>query len=112
MRKPIVVLLLCCVALLGAACGGDDEPEVPSEVANAPDQVTGVLLDVDSESLEEITGFTLKDGDATYEILIDENVDYGFNLGHLREHLRTGDPVTVPLVVRDGKLYAAAIDDA
>ena len=111
MRKLIVVL--CCLALIGAACGGDeDEKEPSSDAANAPDHVTGVIVDVKSESLQEVTGFTLKDGDQTYEIFIAEDVDYGFDLGHLREHLRTGDPVTVPLDVREGKLYALSIDDA
>jgi hypothetical protein len=118
MRKLIVVKLvvaLACLALLGAACG-DDEPAAPSNgdtvaAEDAPDQVTGVLLDVQSESLDEVTGFTLKDGDQVYEILIDPNVDYGFDLGHLREHLRAGDPVSVPLDARDGKLYAISIDD-
>lgn len=115
MRKPIVVLLVC-VALLGAACGGDEPQDEPrgGHVAaeDAPDEVTGVLLDVQSEGVGEVTSFTLKEGDETYEIFIADDVDYGFNLGHLSEHLTTGDPVTVPLEVRDGKLYALSIDDA
>lgn len=109
MRK--LLALLCCLVVL-AACGGDDGEDVPSDVANAPSQVTGVILDVQSEGLQEVTGFTLKDGDATYEILIDPNTDYGFDLGHLREHLRTGDPVSVPLDADGDKLYALSIDDA
>ncbi|HEX2296816.1 MAG TPA: hypothetical protein VHN37_16105 [Actinomycetota bacterium] len=116
MRKRIVVLLSC-VALLGAACGGDGdgaEPEAGATVAaeDAPDEVTGVLLDVESESVGEVTSFTLKDGDDVYEIFIAEDVDYGFNLGHLNEHLTTGDPVHVPLEVRGDKLYALSIEDA
>ncbi|HEX2056891.1 MAG TPA: hypothetical protein VHI71_00840 [Actinomycetota bacterium] len=108
MRKPIA-MLLCCLSLFGVACGGDDEPAEP---AGAPDEVTGVLLDVESEGVGEVTSFKLKEDDETYEIFIDENVDYGFNLGHLNEHLTTGDPVRVPLEERDGKLYAQAIEDA
>ena len=115
MRKLIVVLLSC-LALLGTACGGDDaeEPNAAEHVAaeDAPDEVTGVLLDVESEGVGEVTSFTLKEGDDTYEIFIAEDVDYGFNLGHLSEHLTSGDPVRVPLEVRDGKLYALSIDDA
>lgn len=117
MRKLIVVLVLSCLALLGAACGGDEAEEPggggePVAAEDAPDEVTGVLLDVESEGVGEITSFTLKEGDDTYEIFIAEDVDYGFNLGHLNEHLTTGDPVHVPLEVRDGKLYAVSIDDA
>ena len=115
MRKLVIVL--CFLALLGAACGGDDDggesaggETVAAE--DAPDEVTGVLLDVESEGVGEVTSFTLKENDETYEILIADDVDYGFNLGHLSEHLTTGDPVRVPLEVRDGKLYALSIDDA
>jgi hypothetical protein len=115
MRKLIVVL--ACLALLGAACGGD-EPEESSggrdtvAAEDAPDEVTGVLLDVESTGIGEVTSFVLKDGDDTYEIFIADDVDYGFNLGHLSEHLTTGDPVSVPLEVRGDKLYALSIDDA
>jgi hypothetical protein len=109
MRKLVVVL--CCLALFGVACGDDAEPAGSAAVENAPDNVTGALIDVEAEGLGEVTGFTLKDGDETYEILIAEDVDYGFDLEHLREHLRTGDPVAVALDVRDGKLYALSIDD-
>ena len=115
MRKTIAVLLTC-VALLGASCGGDDaeEPAAGGAVAaeDAPDEVTGVLLDVESEGVGEVTSFTLKEGDDTYEIFIAGDVEYGFDLGHLSEHLTAGDPVRVPLEVRDGKLYALSIEDA
>jgi hypothetical protein len=107
MRKPIA--LLCCLLLLGVACGGDDGDAPEAEV---PSEVTGVILDVESEGVGEVTSFELKDGDETYEIFIADDVDYGFNLGHLSEHLTTGDPVRVPLEERDGKLYALSIDDA
>ena len=110
MRK--LLALVCCLALL-ASCGGsgDEAEDVPTGAANAPSQVTGVILDVQSESLQEVTGFTVKDGDQTYEVLIDPDVDYGFDLGHLREHLRTAGPVFVTLELRDGKLYAQSIED-
>lgn len=113
----MVVLALACLALLGAACGGDDGEEEAAgsehvSAADAPDEVTGVLLDVESEGVGEVTSFTLKEGDDTYEIFIADDVDYGFNLGHLSEHLTSGDPVRVPLEVRDDKLYALSIDDA
>lgn len=108
----VLIALLCCLSFLGAACGGDDEPEPPAAEADAPSEVTGVLLDVESEGVDEVVSFTLKDGDDTYEIFIADDVDYGFPLGHLSEHLSTGDPVKVPLEERDGKLYALSIDDA
>jgi hypothetical protein len=110
--RRIVLALACCALLLAAACGGDDEPAAGADASGAPDNLTGVILAVDSEGLQDVTSFTLKDGNSEFEIFIDENVDYGFDLGHLREHLRTGDPVHVPVHEIDGKLYAAAIEDA
>ncbi|MDQ3915542.1 MAG: hypothetical protein M3323_09495 [Actinomycetota bacterium] len=107
----VLIALLSCMSFLGAACdGGDDEPAAQEQ--EVPSEVTGVLLDVDSEGVADVTSFTLKDGDETYEIFIADDVDYGFPLGHLSEHLSTGDPVRVPLEERDGKLYALSIDDA
>lgn len=117
--RRLIALLCCCVALAGAACGGsgDEGGDAPATsgfvaAAEAPDEVTGVLLDVESEGLGDVTSFVLKDGDAQYEIFIASDVEYGFDLGHLSEHLTSGDPVTVPLEVRDDKLYALSIDDA
>lgn len=79
----------------------------------APDQVAGVILDIDSQGLGDVTRFTLKDGDNTYEIFIADDVDYGVPLGHLHEHLTSNDPVAVELEERgDGKLYALSIEDA
>ena len=116
MRRTIA-LTFCCIALLAPACsdeGSDEEPASGEAVAaeDAPDEVTGVLLEVESEGLGEVTSFLLKDGDDRYEIFIASDVEYGFDLGHLNEHLTTGDPVTVPLEVRGDKLYALSIDDA
>jgi hypothetical protein len=109
---PIFIAMVCCLSFLGAACSGDDEPPAPAPAEDAPSEVTGVLLDVDSNGVDDVQSFTLKDGDDTYEIFIADDVDYGFPLGHLSEHLTSGDPVNVPLEERDGKLYALSIDDA
>lgn len=118
MRK-LIALACCCGVLLGAACGWDDGGgDAPAAegglvaAADAPNEVTGVLLDVESEGLGNVTSFVLKDGDDRYEVFIAPDVDYGFDLGHLTEHLTSGDPVRVPLEVRDDKLYATAIEDA
>lgn len=78
----------------------------------APERVEGVIVEIDSEGLGEVTSFTLKDGDDTYEIFIAEEVDYGFPLGHLQEHLSSNEPVAVDLEERDDdKLYALTIED-
>ena len=96
------------VVALGAlgACGGDDPQE-----AGAPSSVTGIVTAVESEGLNEVTSFTLKDGDDVYAILIDEEIDYGFPLGHLEEHRVGAAPVEVEIEDRDGDLYALSIED-
>lgn len=93
-----------------AACGGDEEP--PDRTPEAPRELTGVILSIDSEGLGRINSFELKEGDDTYDIFIDPEVDYGFNIGHLNEHLSSGQPVRVDLKSREGKLYAQSIVDA
>ena len=101
-------LLALVIALSIGSCS--DDGTVPA--SDAPGEVTGVLTDIESASIGDVQGFTLKDGDKTYEILIDEEVEYGFDLGHLQEHLSGSLPVTVTLEERDGALYALSIDDA
>ena len=93
------------LALAFGACSSDEPPD-------APDQVTGVLTDVESFGIGDIRGFTVKDGSETFEVKIDPEVEYGFDLGHLQEHLSGSLPVTVELEERDGVLYALSIDDA
>lgn len=111
-------MAVCCATVLVPACSNDDaggEVAASGEVVaadDAPREVTGVLLEIDSEGLGDVQSFVLKDGDARYEISVASDVDYGFDLGHLSEHLTTGDPVRVTLEVRADKLYALAIDDA
>lgn len=104
-------MALACALLALAGCGGT-EPGDGAAAEKAPDRVTGVILEIESESLEEVTSFTLKDGDVTYEIFIADDIDYGFPLGHLQEHLSTAEPVAVDLEVRDDdRLYALTIED-
>lgn len=70
----------------------------------------GVVTGVEG-TLTEVESFTvLADGDeATY--LIVEGQAYEFPLDHLREHLRSGEPVAVEWEDRDGTRYAIAITD-
>ncbi|HVL65220.1 MAG TPA: hypothetical protein VM573_08650 [Actinomycetota bacterium] len=91
--------------MLLAACGGGEETPA------APAVIEGVILDIESESLGEVESFTLKDGDRTFEIFIDPEVDYGFPLSHLNEHMVSSEPVRCELEERDGKLYAQTIED-
>jgi hypothetical protein len=60
----------------------------------------------------EITGLTVDAGAESYVIEIDPEREYGFDLEHLEEHRRTGDPVRVDLKDRNGRLVALTIVDA
>ncbi|MGH2748272.1 MAG: hypothetical protein ACRDKB_10150 [Actinomycetota bacterium] len=103
MRRYIVVAVT--LTLLVPACDGGDD-------ADAPAEVTGVVVEIDSRGLGDVRGFTVRDGDEVYEISIDPNIDYGFNLGHLNEHRATAEPVRVELEERGDQLVARSIEDA
>lgn len=96
-------MLMAAPALTG--CGGSAEVEAPSEV-------TGVVVDIESAGIGDIRGFKLKDGANTYDVVIDPDTEYEFNLGHLQEHLSGSVPIKVELEERDGVLYAETIEDA
>lgn len=77
-----------------------------------PDEVTGVIVEIDRGDAEEIVGFTVEGDGSSYGIRIDPARDYGFDLEHLVEHQTTGDPVIVTTEARDGTAYAVEILDA
>ena len=70
-----------------------------------------MVVDVQSEGLDNVTSFEVRSEGENYEIFIDPEIDYGFRLGHLQAHRVSGDPVLVKLDDRDGKLFALSIED-
>ena len=110
-RGSLLTLCLVATTALGAACGGDGS-DGSDDGESSPGSVTGIVTEIESEGLNEVTSFKLKADDEVYEILIDEDVIYGFPLGHLEEHRIGALPVEVELEERGGELYAAAIEDA
>ena len=78
----------------------------------APEEITGPVTNVDSEALGEVTSFEVTQEGEVYVVLIDPEINYGFALSHINEHLASGDPVRVGLDERDGQLYATEIADA
>lgn len=105
MAAALVVLVLA-----ATACGETAEPTGRDK--GETEVIMGVLIDIDSVTLDEINGFTLKAGAEQYEVLIAGDVDYEFPLGHLHEHLEGSLPVSVTVEDRDGEFYALSIDDA
>jgi uncharacterized protein (DUF2141 family) len=103
LRHPCSVLRLAVTALAVVSC--------TSEGAPAPSQVTGVITEV-QRAQGEIAGFTVDAGAESYDIDIDPERDYGFDLEHLEDHRRTGDPVRVDLQDRNGRPVALTIVDA
>ena len=74
--------------------------------------IEGVVVDVESSGLNEVTSFQLRHDDDETTVYIIEDHDYEFPLGHLNEHLSSGDPVIVTGEVREGRLFAESIEDA
>lgn len=102
-RRFAVLGVLAVLVVLLAGCGGDSSPSPPADV-------TGVIVAVEGEG-SDVRSFTLETEDETYEIRIAEDVDYGFDLAHLREHEATRAPVHCRLENRDGVAYARTIED-
>ena len=99
-----LVAALCSLVALAAGCGEEEREPAPREV-------TGLIVAVEGTG-SDVPSFTVEARGRSYEILTASDVDYGFDLGHLREHERLAEPVRVRLEERDGRLYALRIDDA
>ncbi|MEA2516640.1 MAG: hypothetical protein QOG16_478 [Actinomycetota bacterium] len=106
MRRLAICLTL--LAVLVAACG--DEAERGGS-PDSPDRLEGVIVSIDSVAIDDVNSFTLKDGSDTYELFIADDVDYGFPLGHLQEHVQSAAPVACDIEERNGKLFALTIED-
>jgi hypothetical protein len=96
-----VVSLLSIVAVLAACGGGDDEPN----------EVTDLIVDVRGRG-DDVRSFTLESGGKEYRFRVAPDVDYGFQLGHLRTHQASLYPVRCTFERRAGRLYALEIVDA
>jgi len=96
------LVLLVAVFLVAGCAGG--EPEA------SPSELTGLIVGVEGEG-SDIRAFTLEVGLDEFEIRIAGDVDYGFDLVHLREHEQKALPVRCDLEERAGVLYALTIED-
>ena len=117
MPRPLRSIVLLPLALLTVACGTSrvtgETRDLPVEAA--PGEVTGVITGITTgDDRSDVTAFILDASgeDAEYELMIDPEVEYWFDLAHLFEHQETGDPVLVEVDDRSDALYALRIDDA
>lgn len=101
-------LALAAILLLGA-CGGESDEAAPAEPA--PGSVTGVISTIEPQEGPIESFEVIHPGEEARTIHIDPELDYGFDLEHLHEHMDQALPVKVGLEERDGTLYATSIDD-
>ena len=88
-------------AFLLAACGGGDD---------APETVHGKLTDVQTRSFTEIESFSLlDDAGETWFFVTEGRLE--LTPSHLRQHMLSGEEVTVEFERRDGSLVAVGISD-
>jgi hypothetical protein len=99
--------LLCGVLCLLVACGGEEVAGVATDV---PATVTGNVVSVEPAE-GDVVSFVLEEDGTRYELRIADDVDYGFDLGHLREHMDLADPVRVSTEMRGDGAYALLIED-
>ena len=97
----LALVLLACVA-----CGG--ESTLSGE--DVPATVTGDVVEVRPTD-GDVESFVVEQDGSRYEILIADDVEYGFDLAHLREHMTAGDPVQVAIEQRSDGAMALSIED-
>lgn len=96
MRAALVGVLLLTVAGCGTPTSGT---------------MKGVVVEVTGD-LTSVEGFTaLVEGDLV-EFNPSPDGDYAFPLPHLRDHLRSGDPVLIGWELVDGMRMVTFLDDA
>jgi hypothetical protein len=80
--------------------------------ACAPESGTmrGVVTSVEG-AIDQVTAFTVLVEGAEERFLVDEDVDYGFPLSHLREHQRSGEPVLVEWRLVGTVMHALSVAD-
>ena len=105
MSRAARLLLGLLLAISLVACDGGDTLRTE----------TGVVLDVQSQGLTSITGFTLRTSDGR-ELHFDTTQTRfdaaGFPPQHLQEHRALAQPVTVTYQARDGVNRVVKLEDA
>ena len=105
--RYLAALILLAALLLGA-CGETEDALVEDD---PPATASGVITAVEPAE-GAVKSFVVDDEtEGSVKILIADDIDYGFDLAHLREHMESGDPVAVDIEDRDGAAYALSIED-
>ena len=99
LARTILIGLIAAAALVLAL--------LPSESG----QLTGIVIAVDGDLTTVGTFEVLSDGDR-FVFEPSPDGDFAFPLSHLRDHLRSGEPVAVEYERVDGVLLAMRVSDA
>ena len=103
MRRLLLIALLSAAGLVAAGC----QPTLYTE--------TGIVTTVNSASLVEVDGFTLRTNDGRTLTFSTRDLpirDDGFPPQHLREHQALAQPVQVTYRVTDGRNDVVKLQDA
>lgn len=73
-------------------------------------EVTGLVIDMEGD-LTRVERFTVMADGVEYTFVPTADGRYAFALPHLREHLRSSEPVTVGYVEFEGVLQATSVSD-
>ena len=97
----ILALALLLVLLLGQACVGEEADW---------EEVHGRVVDVQARSITEVDSFALVDGEGEEWSFVSEG-PLEFTPSHLREHMLTGEEVSVRFRRVGGVLIAVGVAD-
>ncbi len=101
--RPWLLAALLALGVVALGCQGQGP--------GAPQQVRGLLINVQASSITQTTGLTVRTDDGReLTFRVDKSVD--MTPGHLREHMTLALPVIVSYVQTPGGLLAVRIDDA
>lgn len=114
MRGTVALIL---VLLVAAGCGSASPTIAPTGAAASPalsSPVVGIVTAVDSRSLGDVRGLTLRVPDGRQIQIAIGTLDNGasFPPGHLAEHIATAEPIRVYFRQESGGPVAYRIEDA
>jgi hypothetical protein len=114
-RNVFALALVAVIAVAGAAAFllGGSGPRDPGPPADAT-AVVGVIVGVQAQGLDKVTGFTLRTTDQGPLVFVIGNLENGavFPPGHLVEHQATAQPVRVWYRTDSGAKVAIRLEDA
>ena len=105
MARPARVTALAAVLVLVAGCGGTSTSGDSGD--EAPREVTGRIMKIERTN-GRISALDITSDGKSYRVVVAPDIDYGFDLEHLKQHRSQHLPVRCPLEQRGGRLVATA----